>query len=891
MTDRSQSFFRILRAPQLPPPHSAPILTIGDELIPAYPSHHCGVTVARSEQQPIRIACEASYSGNSGCLASINGIQVSKAGDILQGALNAIVAGPGDGRVSSEDWDVECELKRFVESLEVLARKARDSATLARLRSEPLREETMKEGISGKMAKVARGGQNENSDGWNGNVYQPDERKGELSRKYRILSLWVGDYPGTVDGLLCAADKIMDEEVDELVKDRMAKLLQFEDVGLNHKTRREIFHEGMSYISDLMIGKWNEFLAGGSEGNETSQPTPEDIQHAVIEMAKRVIIRGYRTEGEVHKDKAQVYNIIRSHFARGYIRGQESLTTNAEVLNMEPWFLHGIEVAGQSVDMTMPSFWTRDSDGREHWDEVSLGRLRPWGDKANYRPSAPDASGNYPDDPIYLALTALEMQRDDIREEDYTIRSFPLPKTIRLPFLGWSPIPPAVYQSWSAKTLLQDTAANRRLMYERKDLDIARLRELAALKERWAEQDVQYLRRYRRYVVCDPEARERGYVSGRDISYLPAQRPPIVERVRGASVEPTSGVVTLDTESHDGANGRNGIGEPVYELESGPQFLVTNCLAQPSETDDFKCRLQRHATTNSSAQLATTNYFDDAMESQCTTGPIIAQIDEFLSGLVISADRKHNQLKQSLSAPQLDLSGAGGSLKHGAEPCVSDLLRPLSAPLGNTEKPLPSLPALARGWLPPSPFDDDEGEEIDGQGYQDNSDSDDLASSSPSRTLSPLNTIKGSPYILRNSLPHRRSSPEVIEAYARAVEEVHGLRRVNQFNCDSSLHSASNDDEPEGKSGVLVTKTVKGKLVKMEGGPRSEITHDAEGSEYSADVGGKGTEEYSSVADYFGVSAGEEKVEEMEQERWGSSEKSREGIRRTGSQAWGKVYA
>jgi hypothetical protein len=193
MTDRSQSFFRILRAPQLPPPHSAPILTIGDELIPAYPSHHCGVTVARSEQQPIRIACEASYSGNSGCLASINGIQVSKAGDILQGALNAIVAGPGDGRVSSEDWDVECELKRFVESLEVLARKARDSATLARLRSEPLREETMKEGISGKMAKVARGGQNENSDGWNGNVYQPDERKGELSRKYRILSLWVGE--------------------------------------------------------------------------------------------------------------------------------------------------------------------------------------------------------------------------------------------------------------------------------------------------------------------------------------------------------------------------------------------------------------------------------------------------------------------------------------------------------------------------------------------------------------------------------------------------------------------------------------------------------------------------------------------------------------------------
>ncbi|KAH0551658.1 hypothetical protein GP486_007123 [Trichoglossum hirsutum] len=698
--------------------------------------------------------------------------------------------------------------------------------------------------------------------------------------------------------------RLLDEQVDELVKDRIAELLQIEDVGLSRKTRREAFHEGVNYMSDLMIGRWNEFPTGGPTGDETTQPTPEDIQRAVIEMAKGVIAKGYRTEGEVHKDRAQVYNIIRSHFARGYIRGQESLMTNAEVLNMEPWFLHGIEVAGQNGDVTMPSFWTRDSNAHEHehWNEVSLRRLRPWGDKANYRPSAPDASGNYPDDPIYLALTASEMQRDDIREEDYTIRSYLLPKTIRLPFLGWSPIPPAVYQSWSAKTLLQDTATNRRLMYERKDLDIARLHELTALRERWTEQDVQYLRRYRRYVVCDPEARERGHMDGGDISYLPAQRPPIVERVGGTAVECTSCVVALDGEDDDGANERNSFGVPVYELEPGHQFPIKFPITHsPSETDNFKRRLQQYATTNSSTQPTTINHFRDATGNHCITGPIIAQIDEFLSGLAMSADRKNNQLKQSFSAPQLDPSSARGSLDHSSrspEICISAIPRRLPVPPGDTGKPLPSLPALARSWLLPSLFNEDEGEEVDGHGYQDLSDLVDLASSSLSCPLSPLTTIKGSPYILRNSLPHRRSSPEAIEAYARAVEEVHGLHRVNKLYYNSSLHSTpdddgdGDDDRHEGEGGALTTKTVRGRLVKMEGGPRSEITHDAEGSEYSADVEGDETDDQSAVANRSSVSAekreeNEEKV--VEQKRWGNPKKSREGIMSTGSQAWGKT--
>src|SRR5579862_6959039 len=156
------------------------------------------------------------------------------------------------------------------------------------------------------------------------------------------------------------------------------------------------------------------------------------------------------------------------------------------------------------------------------------------------------------------------MRRDGISYENFVVRHFGLPKVIRLPFLGWSPIPPSTYQSWSPKTLLQGTSMYRRLMYERKDLDISRLKELVALRKRWQEQDSGYLERYKRCVVSDPEARRRGWMDEIDVSFWPAQRPPVVEMEEKplAALEPCYGVldtVTEDTESDSE--------EPVRESE------------------------------------------------------------------------------------------------------------------------------------------------------------------------------------------------------------------------------------------------------------------------------------------------------------------------------------
>ncbi|KAH0544716.1 hypothetical protein FGG08_001221 [Glutinoglossum americanum] len=698
-------------------------------------------------------------------------------------------------------------------------------------------------------------------------------------------------------------NKIMDEQVGELAKEGMSKILQLEDAILNHKAYRAIFQEGMKYISDLMEGKWNEFLPGNVQANET---TPEDIQLAVIEMAKGVINKGYRTEEEIHKDKAQVYNIIRSHFARGYVRGQESVTTGAKVLNMDPWFLHGIEIAGQNADPGMPPFFTRDSGARGHWSEVSLGRLRPWGDKGNYKPAEPDAFGYYPDDPVYLALAAIEMQRNGIREEDYTIRHYPLAKNIRLPFLGWSPISPETYQTWSAKTLFQDTAGNRRLMYERKDLDISRLRELIALKERWAEQDLQYLRRYRRYVVCDPESRGKEYIDGGDISYLPAQRSPTVERVKTVVMEPMSGVIgtaTVGGESEGGsADERDLRKEPSCELESGSQLHTASFLASLlPEANRPKRMLTPPIPPRSPAQqLTTNNPTAGVTNSDNINSPIVTQIDEFISELVAPppVKIKPNQMKHSISAPHLHLSKSyGGSRSKCRGYRVSAIPRPLSAARKGTEKPLPLLPEqLAHSVGLPSHFGDGGEEAADGEPYQDPELLPNI--SPPARALSPLSTIRGSPYILRNSQPQRRSSPESVQAYARAVEDLHGLCRLNRYYSNSSVNSHKSkedggDDSGEGNSSgttrMLTTKTVRGRLVRVSpgggvAGARSEITHDGEASVYSADVGGKGEEE-SAVAGCFGGGRGGKDivVERTEpQKRWGT-------LRRGGSQPWGKA--
>src|SRR5947199_10494779 len=103
MADLSQSFFRDIPPQQSSSPHLEPFLTRSKSI----PAHL---------RQPNRVVCEVSYSGDGEYSARMREAQVSKAGDILQGALNAIVVGPRDDGISSRDGYVEYELKRCAEA-------------------------------------------------------------------------------------------------------------------------------------------------------------------------------------------------------------------------------------------------------------------------------------------------------------------------------------------------------------------------------------------------------------------------------------------------------------------------------------------------------------------------------------------------------------------------------------------------------------------------------------------------------------------------------------------------------------------------------------------------------------------------------------------------------
>ncbi|KAI9776461.1 MAG: hypothetical protein M1839_009572 [Geoglossum umbratile] len=894
MAEFSQAFLRTFPPQRLTPSHSDPFLSDHSTAVPPHPRQRHAGTSATAGQQPTRVVCEASYPGSGKYSDQIRGAQVSKLGNILQCTLNVIVSGPKEDGISSGYWDVECELKRFEESLTTLARRTADSITLAQLRLGKQEGEHAEE-VGGKgLLRKAEDGQRGECGSQNGIGHKLEAPDNKHSRKSKILSLWIGNHSGTIDGLLCAADKVMEDQVNEQVEERVMNLLQLEDVVLNRDTCRGIFQEGMRYLSDMMLGKWNDFLP---EIDENTQPKSEDIQGAVLKMARWAMFKGYRMGDEVFKDKAQVHGVIQSHFARGYIRGQESLTTKAETLNMEPWFLHGIEVAGQGTDMTMPSHWAKVKVTPKYWDSVSLGRLHPWGDRGTYKPSVPDDSGFYSDDPTYVSDTESKMRHDGIHEDDYITRAFPLPKVIRLPFLGWSPISPSTYQSWSARSILQPTSANRRLMYERKDLDISRLKELVALRKRWQAQDLMYLRRYRRYVVSDPEARERGWMDGRDVSFLPAQRPPVVERVERppAVSEPCHGALDTVTE-HTELSGEGHVEEPEREPQQptatdnfsqrppsipttpkiGPQSTATtdSPTIWPSTPIRPKLDPQPPTATNSPAP-STIDLFEELPQEDPPNGPILTQIEELLSNLMASTtsppatedENENSKSKQKFTLSSLldfdsQLSTKNSEYRLSASP------PPLSMRARSGEKPLPLLPSiLDRGH-------GDTSRPIEEEHHRKEPGNEDLPPIPPLDPTSPLSTMRSSLYILRNSLPYRRSSREALEAYSEAVWDMYGVQRVDAL-CDSDGSNCGGDGE-EGSGGkkrnrsdVLAAKAVRGRPANAHsvntdkaGGPRSATTHDADQSVYSRD------EDEKEVARRVGVGA--EDSQEGLHRRWTS---------------------
>jgi hypothetical protein len=658
----------------------------------------------------------------------------------------------------------------------------------------------------------------------------------------------------------------MEDQVDEQVEERMANLLQLENVVLNRGACREIFQEGMRYTSDMMLGKWSDFLPGG---DENTQLKPEDVRHAVLKMARWAVFKGYRMGDEVFKDKAKVHSIIQSHYATGYIRGQESMTTKAQTLNMEPWFLNGIQLAGQVRDITMPAHQMTDKEAPEGWVDFSLS---PWGDRGTYKPSAPNKLGFYPDDPSY---TASQMHRDGISDKNFVIRHFGLPKVIRLPFLGWSPISPSTYQSWSAKTLLQDTSTYRRLMYERKDLDISRLQELTALRKRWQTQDANYLERYKRYVVSDPVARERGSMGEIDVSYLPAQKPPVVEMEEKplATLEPCYGVLdTVIEDAESDSGGSVGESERDYEQHGGTDFAGLQPRILPVITD-------------SPTSFTTAPFEELTRDENRPTSPIIMQIDELISNLMEptppppATEGKNEAKSKKSKLPSLLKSHLGSRISTKSSeyhPSVDPST--LVAHAKSEEKPLPPWPlSWDRDRGSPSQL-------VEGEGHgQEESENGKLLQTPPFEPATPSSTMRESLYVLRNSLPHQHSSREALEAYARAVEDVHVLQWIgsplgndgSDYDDDSkedggkkgSRENVSTTEIPRGLPSKVRSFDTKGEI----GVLRSAITHDADGSVYSEDEGEKEVVERTRAAE-VGVTDSQEPL----QRRWTS-------LRRVGS--------
>ncbi|KAI9771372.1 MAG: hypothetical protein M1840_002342 [Geoglossum simile] len=808
-----------------------------------------GAAVATAEQQPIYVVCKASYPPSGMHPNQIPEAQVSALGNILQEALNAIVGGPRKDGISRGYWDVERELKKFEKSLTILARRARDSVALARLRLEKWEEENAEGVSSRKLSGDPGDGQGEGGRSDSGASHKL-EAQDSRSRKSKILRLLAGSHEGTLgkhspttdtnrlpltvngtpDSLLCAVDKVVEDQVGEQVEERMMDLLQLEDVALN---RRGIFQEGVRYMSDMMLGEWSNFLP---RGDKTTQPKPGDVRRAVLEMAKWAILKGYRAADEVFRDKTQIHGIIQSRYARGYTRGQQSLTKNAKTLNMDALFLVGIEVAGQRTDPTMKSYWAKDGEASENWDDISLNRLCPWGDKGTYIPSVPDEFGFYPDDLTYVNHLTPQSHREETVEEDYEVHDFSLPKVIQLPFLGWSPISPLTYRSWSTETLLQDTSTNRRLMYERKDLDISRLKELVALKERWQEQDTMYLKRYRRYVVSDPVARGRGWMDESDLSFLPAQAPPVVERVRKppAALEPFHGVpdaVVEDTES--------GSEEFVGESErKRQQHISASWPRQPTPVRSRSSTMPGLYTQPLSITHSPESRFGP-------TGPIVAQIEEVLSYFLASPpaaeERDENAEPKGFKPPSV--LGLDSHLSHRSTKdsghCPPASPPPLTMHAKGEEKPLPSLPP------PPSPTPlpdyhySSSLQSVEGDGTSQTESEYGELRPAPSLDIASAPTAsRVSPFILRNFLPEQRPSRGALEAYSRAVKDVHGRIRLPFANDDSDDHGGGGSEKGS-RANAPATKTAKGPSLNVPSSdttgevrvPGSAITRDIEGGD------------------------------------------------------------
>jgi hypothetical protein len=193
MVEFSPAFLRSIPPQRLSTPYSDPYLASHGGTPSTQQRQRHGAAVVTMEQQPTYVVCKVSYLGGGTYSNRIREARVSKLGNILQEALNAIMGGPGDGGISRGYWDVECELKRFEESLTMLAQRTRDSVTLAQLRMEKREEKHTEEIGSKKLSEETGDGQGKVGGSKSGIGYKSEAPDSHHSRKSKILSLWVGE--------------------------------------------------------------------------------------------------------------------------------------------------------------------------------------------------------------------------------------------------------------------------------------------------------------------------------------------------------------------------------------------------------------------------------------------------------------------------------------------------------------------------------------------------------------------------------------------------------------------------------------------------------------------------------------------------------------------------